>query len=101
MIREQLQLQIDAIARDCPAPMMPPIVASTVAPEPKEAFGRWLLAQKDRGDWIDDLAIPARVDRQFPKDGNPREVGARLQALGANGDAFEQLEDAERVWASL
>jgi hypothetical protein len=59
------------------------------------------LAQHDRGDWIDQLATAARADRGFPKRGSPEQVRARLQLHGADGDTFEQLEDAERCWAGL
>ena len=65
-----------------------------------EPFGRWLLARRDRGDWIDDLGTAARVDRGFPKDGSIVDVHARLIMLGADGDAFEQLDDAERHYRS-
>jgi len=66
-----------------------------------EPFGAWLLAQRDRGDWIDSLAKAARADRGFPKRGGPDEVRARLQLHGADGDTFEQLDDAERCWRGL
>lgn len=66
-----------------------------------EPFGGWLIAQRDRGDWIDDLAAAARADRAFPKTGNPDQVRAHLLKLGADGDAFEQVDDAERCWLSL
>lgn len=67
----------------------------------REAFGRWLLAQKDRGDWIDDLAKAARRDPAFPKSGTVDEVRDRLRVLGADPDAFEALDDAELDWLSL
>ena len=66
-----------------------------------EPFGAWLLAQHDRGDWIDQLAKAARGDRGFPKRGSPDDVRKRLQATGADGDTFEQVDDAERCWGSL
>jgi len=66
-----------------------------------EPFGRWLLAQKSRGDWIDDLAAQARADRGFPRNGDPKAVRTRMAANGADGDTVEQLEDAERAWRSL
>ena len=69
--------------------------------EEPEPFGRWLLAQRDRGDWIDDLATAARADRGFPKQGSPDQVRDRLRLQGADGDTFEQMDDAERVWLSL
>jgi uncharacterized protein YozE (UPF0346 family) len=66
-----------------------------------EAFGKWLLAQRDRGDWIDGIAAAARSDPAFPKQGGPEEVRKRLEAKGADSDAFEALDDAERAWRSL
>jgi hypothetical protein len=45
----------------------------------REPFGRWLLAQEDRGDWVDDLANAARADRSFPKEGDPEAVRAHLR----------------------
>lgn len=67
----------------------------------REPFGKWLLAQKDRGDWIDGLAAAARLDPAFPKDGDPEAVRKRLEQRGADGDAFEALDDAELDWLSL
>lgn len=67
----------------------------------REAFGRWLLAQRDRGDWVDDLANAARADRTFPKDGDPEAVRAHLRKQQADGDVFQAVEDAEIDWNSL
>jgi hypothetical protein len=67
----------------------------------RETFGRWLLAQKVRGDWVDDLAGAARVDRSFPKDGDPEAVRAHLRQQQADGDIFQQLDDAETDWLSV
>lgn len=67
----------------------------------REPFGRWLLAQRSRGDWIDALADAARADRAFPKDGDPEAVRLRMTELGADPDAFEALDDAELHWLSL
>jgi len=61
-------------------------------------FGRWLLTQRDRGDWIDGIADAARADRTFPKDGDPEAVRAHLRKQQADGDAFQALEDAESDW---
>lgn len=66
----------------------------------RETFGRWLLAQKDRGDWIDALAAAARADRTFPKDGDPEAVRAHLRAAQADGDTFQAVDDAELDWMS-
>ncbi|RYD18244.1 MAG: hypothetical protein EOP89_17470 [Lysobacteraceae bacterium] len=63
-----------------------------------EPFGRWLLKQRDRGDWIDGVADAARGDRQFPKDGDPEAVRKRLREMSADGDAFAALDDAELHW---
>lgn len=62
------------------------------------AFGRWLLAQRDRGDWIDGIAQAARADRTFPKDGDPEAVRAHLREQQADGDAFQAIDDAETDW---
>ncbi|MEG3089612.1 hypothetical protein [Sphingomonas sp. PB4P5] len=40
-------------------------------PAQHEPFGKWLLAQRGCGDWVDDLADAARADRTFPKNGDP------------------------------
>lgn len=69
--------------------------------EPQQSFGEWLLAQKDRKGWIGDLAKAAKTDRDFPKRGSPDEVRKRLQQMGADGDVFEALDDAELDWASV
>lgn len=66
----------------------------------REAFGRWLIAQVDRGDWVDGLAAAARADRSFPKDGDPEAVRAHLRAQQADGDMFQVVDDAETDWLS-
>ncbi|RUN76510.1 hypothetical protein EJC47_11100 [Sphingomonas sp. TF3] len=65
-----------------------------------EPFGRWLIAQRERGDWIDGLAAAARADRSFPKDGDPEKVRAHLRAQQADGDVFQAVDDAELDWLS-
>jgi len=99
-LRERLERDIASIGRDCPAPhTIAPPPAVTAEPEP---FGRWLLAQKGRGDWIDDLATAARKDPAFPKLGDPDDVRRRMEKLGiSEADVFEQIDDAERCWVSL
>lgn len=67
----------------------------------REPFGRWLLAQKERGDWIDGLAFAARGDRTFPKNGDPEAVRAHLRSQQADGDVFQAVDDAESEWLSL
>lgn len=67
----------------------------------REAFGRWLLTQRDRGDWVDGLADAARADRTFPRDGDPEAVRAHLRKQQADGDTFQAVDDAENHWSSL
>ncbi|MDO7843581.1 YozE family protein [Sphingomonas immobilis] len=62
------------------------------------AFGRWLLQQRERGDWVDDLAQAARADRGFPKDGDPEAVRQHLRKQQADGDIFQAVDDAETDW---
>jgi hypothetical protein len=61
-------------------------------------FGRWLLTQRDRGDWVDGLADAARADRTFPKDGDPESVRLHLRKQQADGDVFQAIDDAETDW---
>ena len=69
------------------------------APVPTKPFGTWLLEQKGhRREWIANLAKAAGVDTSFPKRGDPEAVRARMTAMGADGDAFEAIDDAEREW---
>lgn len=67
----------------------------------REPFGRWLLAQTDRGDWIDPIAAAARRDPVFPRDGDPEAVRKHMAARGADSDVFEALDDAELDWSSF
>ena len=69
--------------------------------EPKIAFGKWIIAQRDRGDWVDGIAEAARADRTFPKNGNPEAVRKHLRGQQADGDAFAAIDDAESEWMSL
>lgn len=67
-------------------------------PAPRMAFGRWLLAQQERAEGVGALAAAARTDPGFPRNGTANEVRARLMRLGADGDAFEQVDEAECSW---
>lgn len=67
----------------------------------KMAFGKWMLMQRDRGDWIDGIADVARADRTFPKSGDPEAVRKHLRGQQADGDAFAAIDDAESEWMSL
>jgi len=70
----------------------------TLAGQPLEPFGTWLMAQKGRGDWIDGIAAVARQDPLFPKAGDFEAVRKRMEEKGADGDALEALESAEMHW---
>jgi len=81
------------------APLLKP--ALPVAPAIDDGaipFGEWLLAQVDRRGLMGELAKAARLDRQFPKKGGVDDVRAHFSIVGADGDAFEALEDAERQY---
>jgi hypothetical protein len=69
-------------------------VAERYAPS-KIAFGAWLLDQVKRGDHIGALAKSAKADPAFPRDGSFEDVQARMEATGADGDAWAAAEDAE------
>jgi uncharacterized protein YozE (UPF0346 family) len=66
----------------------------------EQAFTAWLLTQKDRGDWVDDLAAAARADRTFPKNSDLEAVRAHLRKQQADGDTFQAIEDVESDWQS-
>lgn len=111
-MREQLKLRlkVDEILARPGAPLQSSAPSEQAAePEPmpqpaldeREPFGRWLVAQKDRGDWVDALADAARKDRLFPRNGSPDDVRKHLNAMQAEGDMFEAVDDAEMDWLSL
>ena len=64
----------------------------------KPAFGRWLLSQSVRTDTVGVLAKSAAQDPAFPRDGSVDAVSCRLNAVGADGEMHEALEDAELDW---
>ncbi|MBV1692549.1 hypothetical protein KRR38_34185 [Novosphingobium sp. G106] len=66
----------------------------------RQSFGEWLVAQTDRKGWVGDLAKAAKADRDFPRRASAADVRARLQKMGADGDVFEALDDAELDWSS-
>jgi uncharacterized protein YozE (UPF0346 family) len=67
----------------------------------KPTFGKWLLTQRDRGDWVDGIADAARADRTFPRNGDPEAVRKHLRSQQADGDAFAAIDDAESDWIAL
>ena len=66
----------------------------------KPSFGRWLLDQAQRTGAIGELAQRAAKDPSFPREGSPDAVSCRLNAVGADGDMHEALDDAALDWAS-
>lgn len=65
-----------------------------------EGFGAWLVKQVKRDDWIGGLAKQAKADPGFRAASLPDDLRKRLQDAGADGDAFEALDDAELEWMS-
>lgn len=93
-------------------PLFPELDVIDAQPEPEEiimsnviekatSFGRWLLDQRQREDAIGSLAKQAFGDPGFPRDGSPKDVSKRLNTLGADGDIFQALDDAELDWIAL
>ena len=66
--------------------------------EQGELFGAWLLKQTGRDDWIGTLAKQAKRDPRFRAATTPDDLRKKLQEAGAEGDAFEALDDAEGEW---
>ncbi len=65
-------------------------------------FGAWLVKQiQHKREWIANLAKMAKVDPGFPKSGSPDDVRKHLTVRGADGDAFEAVDDAETEWDRL
>lgn len=71
----------------------------TEPPSERGPFGRWLLRQEETGIRAG-LIQAAKADRQFPLDGDPEAVRARLRACMAEGDMFEAVDEAELDWLS-
>jgi hypothetical protein len=67
--------------------------------EKGEPFGAWLLRQTSRDDWIGPLAKSASADPKFQAGMTPDDLRKKLQEVGAEGDTFKALDDAEVEWA--
>lgn len=67
----------------------------------RPAFGRWLLLQTDNDGFLGQLANAVRLDRSFPKDGDPEAVRKHLSAQGADPPMHEALDDAELEWSTF
>lgn len=72
----------------------------TKTEEERLPFDRWLLLQSERDGFLRQLAQAVKGDRGFPKHGDAETVRKRLNALGADPDMHEALDDAELGWAS-
>lgn len=68
---------------------------------PRPCFATWLLGQSKSGGAIGELAKAARVDRLFPRAGDADIVRLRFDKVGADGDAYAALDDAERAYDRL
>jgi hypothetical protein len=80
-----------------PGPPRPAVDESAESPRP-QPFGTWLMDQGKRPGSLGELARAAKTDRSFPKGGSVDDVRKRFAQAGADGDAFEALDDAEREY---
>ncbi len=71
----------------------------TEKPADRGPFGRWLVRQPEEG-MRAELVKAARMDRNFPLNGDAEAVRARLRACMAEGDMFEAVDEAELDWMS-
>jgi hypothetical protein len=102
---DQFELRMAAAelppARPALAPRPAPLPAagpSTPTALPGRTFGSWLLDQTRRPGSLGELAKAAKGDRLFPRNGSAEDVRRRFGVAGADGDAFEALDDAEREY---
>jgi len=98
-LNPQMELRMVVLPPMPFAPVLTPAgpVTPAVDQEPTP-FGEWLLTQVKCLGLVGELAKTARLDRQFPKSGGVDDVRAHFSVVGADGDAFEALEDAEREY---
>lgn len=61
-------------------------------------FGTWLVGQQGERGWVGELATTAARDPRFPRSGDVEAARKHLAAMGADGDTFEALDDAEAAW---
>ena len=97
----QLELRMAEAERPVP-PSMPP--AKVIAPAPslsqvfRQPFGTWLLDEAERPGSLGELGKAAKGDRLFHRKGSADDVRKHFGLAGADGDAFEALDDAEREY---
>jgi len=65
-----------------------------------QSLGRWLLSQARRDDAIGQLAAAAARDSQFPRDGDYKAISGRLNAIGADPEMHEALDQADLDWSA-
>jgi hypothetical protein len=112
----QMELRMAAAAPAAAVPAMVPVPApaplgveavmetaapagrETPAPRARPCFVAWLRDQGKSKGAIGELAKAARIDPLFPRNGSADDVRARFYQAGADGDALEALEDAERAY---
>jgi hypothetical protein len=82
-------------------PVVPVVTVEAAGARSCEPFGAWLLEQSKRGGMLGELAKAVKLDRQFPKTGSVKDVRRHFGSIGAEGDAFEALNDAEREYDRL
>lgn len=63
--------------------------------KPKLPLGRWLLKQSTRTNAVGILALAAKRDPRFPKEGDFQAISARLNALGTEREMHQVLDEAE------
>lgn len=61
-------------------------------------FGAWLLRQAHRDDTVGSLARRVEGDRDFPRDGDPGVVRARLRMLGFQAGIIGVIDEAVLDW---
>jgi hypothetical protein len=99
------QLDLRIVLKRAPTPkpaVAPPMESPPPPPQPtRPPFGSWLLDQTKRAGSLGDLARAAKLDRLFPRNGTADDIRARFSSAGADGDAFEALDSAEREYDRL
>ena len=65
------------------------------------SFTKWLSKQRDRNDWVGDLAIDAHYDKKWPKRGKSFDIFERhLEEMGARDNAIEALKTAWKEYTT-
>lgn len=83
------------------APVFPAATIDVASARSHEPFSAWLLDQAKRPGMLGELAKAVKLDQRFPKAGSVDDVRRYFGSIGAEGDAFEALDDAERDYDRL